>query len=95
MFYALAKFEEDILADSLERFVALAPCTFYDPSGVPETYWENSMYKFPALGVDELYGPNWTAKQKIICDNFDKAVCDYWQCKECMPQATRAELHWL
>ena len=95
MFYALAKFEEAYLADSLEKFVALAPCTFYDAQGVPETYYENSVYKFPALGVDELYGPNWTAKQKIICDTFDQSVCDAWQCTECETVATRSETHWL
>ena len=78
MFYALAKYEESYLASSLEKFVALAPCTFFDVSTTPESYWENSVYKFPAKGVDELYGPNWTAKQKIICDNFDDVVCQQW-----------------
>lgn len=60
MFYALANYE-DQLDDLMLKFVALAPCTITSTYGYPESGAENSLYKFPSIGVHQIYGPGyWT-----------------------------------
>ena len=55
MFYGLAHREEEFFADSLIKFIALAPCTIAAADG-PESYWESVMYALPSIGVHDLYG---------------------------------------
>lgn len=68
MFYALAHREEEFFVDNLYKFVALAPCTICPEAG-PESRWEETLYKFPSIGVYDLYGPNfWDSEHTMVCD---------------------------
>ena len=78
MFFALADPNSSIKAD-LHKFVALAPCLEErDPNHPNESYFEEGLYKFPSIGVDSFYGPNWSNDLKKICETFSKEVCDEW-----------------
>lgn len=59
MFYALAHLEEKFFVNNLYKFIALAPCILFSQGDVPETYYYESIYKFPEIGIYNLYGPNW------------------------------------
>ena len=59
MFYALAHLEEEFFVDNLYKFVAFAPCTIFPPGDVPESYYENTIYAYPSVGVYDFCGPNW------------------------------------
>mmetsp|Transcript_14456 Transcript_14456/g.19596 ORF Transcript_14456/g.19596 Transcript_14456/m.19596 type:complete len:163 (+) Transcript_14456:274-762(+) len=85
MFYALAHLEESFLVDNLYKFVALAPCTICPPDG-PESYYEDSLYEMPSIGVYDLYGPHWRRNYKKVCKLSDDA-CDYGNCSDCEPMA--------
>jgi len=67
MFYALAHREEEFFADSLHKFVAMAPCTIASQGG-PESYYDETLFSISSVGVYDLYGPNWDSKHKVICD---------------------------
>ncbi len=74
MLYGLAHREEEFFADALHKAVLLAPCTICPKSG-PESYWENTLFKFPSIGVYHLYGPDWEAKHDKICEELGDASC--------------------
>ena len=67
MFYALAHREEEFFVDNLYKFVAFAPCTICPKDG-PESYWDDTLYAFPSIGVYDLYGPHWKRDHAKVCD---------------------------
>ena len=93
MFYALAHLEEDFLVDNLHKFVAFAPCTICPPDG-DESYYMDSLYAYPTVGVYDLYGPNWEAEYATVCDQLGDDACDYGNCDDCQPMAVQSETHW-
>ena len=83
MFYGLAHREEDFYADNLYKFVALAPCTICPESG-PESYWDETLFAMPSIGVYDLYGPNfWDSEYQEVCDELGQDACDYVSCWDC------------
>ena len=95
MFYALAHFEEEFLADSLHKFVALAPCTLYNVGEAPESYFEESLFAYPSVGVYNMYGPNWEANYAKVCEELGDAACELGACTECEPVSVHSETHWM
>ena len=93
MFYALAHLEDEFLADSLHRFVALAPCTIAPVDGL-ESYWYGTLYAMPSVGVYDFYGPNWDSEQQTVCDELGQEACDYVTCYDCFPMSVQSETHW-
>ena len=93
MFYSLAHLEEDFFVDNLHKFVAFAPCTINTKDG-PESYYENTLYQFPSIGVYDLYGPNWQRDHDKICTQLSQDACDYATCDDCEPMAVQSEIHW-
>ena len=83
MFYALAHLEEDFLVDNLHKFVAFAPCTICSKDG-DESYYEDSLYILPTIGVYDLYGPNWDTEYPKVCA-LSADACDYATCDDCQP----------
>lgn len=69
MFYALAHLEEEFFVDNMHKAVLMAPCTICPPDG-DESYFENTLYKFPSVGVYDLYGPHWHRDYKKVCDEL-------------------------
>ena len=67
MFYGLVHLEEEFFADSLYKFVAMAPCTICPRDG-SEKYWDKTLFAIPSVGVYDLYGPNWDSEYQVICD---------------------------
>ena len=61
MFYGLVHKEEEFFADSLYKFVAMAPCTIAPEAG-PESYWDETLFSISSVGVYDLYGPNWDSE---------------------------------
>ena len=74
MFYGLAHREEDFYADNLYKFLAFAPCTICPPSG-SESYWEDTLFKYPSVGVYDMYGPNWPVHRRKICKELSEEAC--------------------
>ena len=67
MFYGLSRLEEEFYADSLYKFIAMAPCTLAATIG-PESDYEESLYRAPDIGVYSLYGgPNWESNYNKLC----------------------------
>jgi len=93
MFYALAHLEEDFLVDNLHKFVAFAPCTIC-PDGNEESYYEDSLYAYPSVGVYDLYGPHWESEYEKVCNELGEDACDYANCDDCEPMAVQSETHW-
>ena len=67
MLYALSHLEEEFFADNIYKFVAFAPCTYVGEDG-PESYWDDTLFSYPSVGVYELCGANWDTDQAKICD---------------------------
>ena len=82
MFYGLAHREEEFFADSLYKFVAMAPCTICPVDG-PESYWDDTLFAIPSIGVYDLYGPNWDSEYVEICDELGHKACNYAYCTDC------------
>ncbi len=93
MFYGLAHREEEFFADALHKVVMFAPCTICPESG-PESYWEDTLFKFPTIGVYDLYGPHWTRDHFKVCLLLGQDACQYASCNWCQPMAVQSESHW-
>mmetsp|Transcript_25766 Transcript_25766/g.32070 ORF Transcript_25766/g.32070 Transcript_25766/m.32070 type:complete len:117 (+) Transcript_25766:252-602(+) len=93
MFYGLAHREEDFYKDNLYKFLAFAPCTICPPDG-PESYYEDTLYSIPSVGVHDLYGPHWPRDFAKICSELGREACLYADCVTCKPVAVQAETHW-
>ena len=98
MFTALAEKNPD-LKRSLHKFVALAPCVtaIFDKTK-DESYYENSLYKFPQYGIHSLYDRYfWSSNLKKICAKFSQEVCDEYTNVPEGRQATstRNLIYWL
>ena len=61
MFYALAhkNLEEEFFADSLHKFVALAPCTVSAQDVDGEDWYYDNLYKYRDAGIHSIGGPDW------------------------------------
>ena len=95
MFYALAHLDKKFFSHNLYKFVAFAPCTMFSEDQGPESMYAETLYKFPSLGVHDLYGPHWKQSHEKICSRFGKDTCDMWTCPDCQPSSVRNEMHWL
>ena len=49
MFYALAKKEKDFVAENLNKFAAIAPCTIDVNEGTK--FYYDGLFKFPSLSI--------------------------------------------
>jgi len=96
MFYALPHLQDSFFADNVHKVVAFAPC-FVNPPWSPtgsEKYYENSMYKFPSIGVYDEYGPNWDVEYARICNELTWEGRDYASCTTCQPGSVQTSAHW-
>ena len=83
MFYSLAHLEEEFLADSIYKFIALAPCFASDTptetsTGLECTTRECVSDKITAdekMGWVNSFGPNWDATLEKICKELDEGTC--------------------
>lgn len=96
MFYALSHLEESFFVDNLYKFVAMAPCTICPSYGVDESYYDNSLYALPSVGVYDLYGPNWSDEYATICSapTLTDDACQYASCTDCFTMSVQSESHW-
>jgi len=92
MFYALAKYEDE-LADLMLKFVALAPCITPAPI-LPEIMAEQTYYKFPSLGVHHLYGPGYWEDEFLTISGLGEMAKRAGNCKECAPTSIQNSIHW-
>ena len=80
MFYGLAHLESQFHVDNVHKVVQLAPC--FVPYLVPEidskAVADATIMKYQDYGVYAFNGPNWERDLQTICDNFPKAICDYY-----------------
>ena len=93
MFYGLAHREEEFFADALHKVVLLAPCTICPEAG-PESYYEDTLFKFPSIGVYDLYGPHWPRDFLKVCLDLGQEACAYADCVTCKPVSVQSESHW-
>ena len=76
MFYSLVKKGKSV-SDSLIKFVALAPCTYTNPTtSVPKDY-KTGLMKMMDIGVYALAGPNWVSDQVTICTKLPVSTCTW------------------
>lgn len=76
IFYGLTQIEEDFYADNMNKFVALAPCVYFEHTTY-DKYVHNGYVEFRKLGINVLYGPNWDKHTKDICDNMSAGRCRF------------------
>ena len=75
MFYALAKINKE-LADSLYKYIALAPCTIMSPTQVPPDV-RTTFFLLPDIGVYSTFGPNWEDElPNKVCKNLSESFCN-------------------
>ena len=93
MFYGLAKKEKEFIAENLNKFGAIAPCTI-DVNEGTEFYYEG-LFQFPSLGIKAYGGPNWDHDLALICSQFDQEQCDYaTNAGSGEPYSMKNEIHW-
>ena len=68
MLYGLAHKEKEFLAENLDKFGAIGPCTITTNRGT-ESYYEG-LFQFPSLGIFAFGGPNWDSELDLICSRF-------------------------
>ena len=74
MFYGLTHREEDFYADNMNKFVALAPCIYFEHTEYDQ--YVNGYGEYRKLGINVLYGPNWDQHKKDICANMSSYWCN-------------------
>ena len=92
--YGLARYGKEFYDGSVYKSVLIAPCTLF-PESEPESYWESTLFRFPKGKVYNMYGPNWEANYKKICEGIGKDACDLVYCEGCEPVSVFAESHWV
>ena len=83
MFYALAHLEDEFFADSIYKYIALAPCfasetpteTMTDMGCTTHECVSDKITADEKIGWVNSFGPNWDATLEKICKEFDEGVC--------------------
>ena len=57
MFYGLAQREEDFYADNMNKFIALAPCIYFESTDYDQ--YVNGYGEYRKLGINVINGPDW------------------------------------
>lgn len=73
MFYGLTQREEDYYGQYLNKFIALAPCIYFEPTTYDD--YVNGYGEYRKLGINVLGGPNWNEHKKDICANMSESWC--------------------
>ena len=73
MFYGLTQKETAYYARYMNKFVALAPCVYFEPTTY-KTY-VNVYGEYRKLGINVIGGPNWDSHVKDICANMSEKRC--------------------
>ena len=73
MFYGLTQVEEEFYADNMNKFVALAPCVWFEHRDYD--YYTGGYGEYRKLGINVLYGPNWDKHTEDICANMSSYWC--------------------
>ena len=73
MFYGLTQREEDFYAENLNKFIALAPCVYFEHTEYDQ--YVNGYGEYRKLGINVIYGPNWEQHTKDICANMSEDWC--------------------
>ena len=82
MFYGLAHREIDY-ADNLLKVLMFAPCGINEDYGIPYSYWRDTLFKFPSIGVHYLYGTAGEANTAKVCAEMSTEACDVATCTDC------------
>jgi len=88
MFYGLTQIEEDFYAANMAKFVALAPCVYFEHTEYDQ--YVNGYGEYRKLGINVLYGPNWDQHTKDICDNMSEHWCNDAKNKGREPQPLKS-----
>ena len=76
MFYGLTQIEDTYYAQHMNKFVALAPCIYFEPYTFMK--YEFGYGAFRELGIPVIGGPKWKTDNKdLICNNLSPHWCDY------------------
>ena len=93
MFYALAKIEDELVEQNLNKFGALAPCTIDVNEGTQ--FYYDGLFNFPDEGIFAYGGPNWDSDLALICSKYDEEQCDYASnAGSGEPYSMKLEIHW-
>ena len=93
MFYALAKIEDKLVEQNMNKFGALAPCTI-DVNEGTQLYYDG-LFNFPDEGIFAVGGPNWENDLTFICSKYDQASCDYeTNAGSGEPHSMITDVHW-
>ena len=73
MFYGLTHKEDSYYGRYMNKFVALAPCIYFEETSYD--HYVNSYGEYRKLGVNVIGGPNWNSHVKDICANMSEFWC--------------------
>lgn len=91
MFYGLAHREEEFFAESIHKFLAMAPCTVAETEAdVPESYFTDNLFQYPSIGVYWLGGTNYEENATKVCEQFSEDACDDASISDNEPVSVRA-----
>ena len=76
MFYGLTQIEDEYYKDHMNKFVALAPCIYFEPWTFME--YEFGYGAFRELGIPVFGGPQFkTTDKDLVCANLSPHWCDW------------------
>ena len=75
MFHGLTQIEEDYYASHMNKFVALAPCIYFEPTTYDD--YVNGYGGMRKLGINVIGGPNWDSHANDICATMSKGWCEF------------------
>jgi len=76
MFYGLTQIEDTYYAQHMNKFVALAPCIYFEPYTF--MHYEFGYGAFRELGIPVIGGPKWKTDNKdLICNHLSPHWCDW------------------
>jgi len=73
IFYGLTLIEESYYGKYMNKFVALAPCVYNEPTTYEE--YEDGYGEYRKLGINVIGGPNWDSHVEDICANMSESWC--------------------
>ena len=74
MFYGLTHIENVYYSHYMNKFVALAPCIYFEPTTYDD--YVNGYGEYRKLGVNVIGGPNWDSHVEDICANMSRHWCN-------------------
>lgn len=73
MFYGLTHIEETYYSRSMNKFIALAPCIYFEPTTYDQ--YVDGYGEYRKLGINVIGGPNWAGHVDDICANMSESWC--------------------